>query len=223
MTPLRTKGAEGCGGFGWEQRAAAKAGPTPPRAPPTKTLQAAIAPETSPARPSTRTQSRRHYGDPFAGAPRVGDGRLVPAGLLARSFRRIAPAFPPIGSAVALGCDARRLQLRGQPRLWANARTAFPLGPSGTVDVRTIGEKGRVGKPINRRRLSQLRYPWPGFRRRPVAEDATNDGREFHATRGLLRCCRGSRPRIPSDRMRLQACEPHRRQTSSRHRPILSG
>src|SRR5262245_52830159 len=76
-----------------------------------------LAPETSPARPSTRTQSRRHYGDPLAGAPRVGDGRLVPAGLLACGSMRITPAFPPIGSAVALGSDARRLQLRGQPRL----------------------------------------------------------------------------------------------------------
>jgi hypothetical protein len=70
---------------------------TPPAPPSVRTFVAAIAPETAPARPSTRTQSRRHYGDPLAGAPRVGDGRLVPAGLLARGSKRITPAFPPIG------------------------------------------------------------------------------------------------------------------------------
>jgi len=117
MTPLRTKERRAAAALVGSKQATAKlARPAPPVAPSARAFAAAIAPETSPARPSTRTQSRRHYGDPFAGAPRVGDGRLVPAGLLARGSKRITPAFPPIGSAVALGSDARRLQLRGQPR-----------------------------------------------------------------------------------------------------------
>ena len=93
--------------------------------------------QTSPARPSTRTQSRRHYGGPLADAPRAGDGRLVPAGLLARGSMRIAPAFPPIArqwhsgaTLAAYSCGGSRGFEIDEPR------TAFPFhrrGPTGTA------------------------------------------------------------------------------------------
>jgi len=45
----------------------------------------------------------------------------------------VASAFPPVAGSGIRG-DARRLQLRGQPRLWGSAdwalpRTAFPFHP----------------------------------------------------------------------------------------------
>jgi hypothetical protein len=61
------------------------------------------------------TTSRRHYGCPLNCTPRAGDGRLVPAGLLAHGS--CAP-LPPSRRKPDSGIwgDARRLQLRGQPR-----------------------------------------------------------------------------------------------------------
>ena len=74
------------------------------------------------------------------------------------------------------------LTVAGAAAALGRTRTAFPLGPSGTVDAQTIDEKARPGKPINRRRLSQLRYRRPEFLPPPVPEAATNAGRGCRAT-----------------------------------------
>ena len=50
------------------------------------------------------------------------------------------PAFPKPGASVAFG-DGYRLQLRGQPRLWAGCPHRIPSGPLGTVDEATIDQK----------------------------------------------------------------------------------
>ena len=59
--------------------------------------------------------SRRHYGCPFNRAPRADDGRLVPAGLLAHGSCASPPPSRQLPGSGMRG-DARRLQLRGQPR-----------------------------------------------------------------------------------------------------------
>src|SRR5262245_26440998 len=84
---------------------------------------------TSPARPPLTThKSRRHYGGPLARTPRAGDGRRVPAGLLARG----SGASPPPsrrGTGSGFWGDACRLQLRGQPRLGGPYGQGTDLAP----------------------------------------------------------------------------------------------
>ena len=65
---------------------------------------------------SRMNTSRRHYGGPFSCTPRADDGRLVPAGLLAHGSCASPPPSRRMTSSGTWG-DARRLQLRGQPRL----------------------------------------------------------------------------------------------------------
>ena len=60
--------------------------------------------------------SRRHYGCPLNRTPRADDGRLVPAGLLAHGSCASPPPSRRLPGSGMRG-DARRLQLRGQPRL----------------------------------------------------------------------------------------------------------
>jgi hypothetical protein len=74
------------------------------------------------ATPRSNT-SRRHYGGPFTRAPRADDGRLVSAGLLARGS---SASLPPSRRWPGSGFwgDARRSQLRGQPR-----HRELPLSP----------------------------------------------------------------------------------------------
>src|SRR5262249_57949954 len=123
MTPLQTRGA-GVAAVGYASKIAASSfDPVRAPAPLANSWLASIAPQTTPARPSTRTQSRRHCGDPLAGAPRAGDGRLVPARLLACGSKRVAPAFPPIGrqwhsgaTLAAYSCGgSRRFEARDPP------------------------------------------------------------------------------------------------------------
>lgn len=65
-----------------------------------------------------RLHISRRYGSTLHRAPRTEDGRLVPAGLLARGSSAFSglPTVPRKASAVACAEQARRLQLRGQPR-----------------------------------------------------------------------------------------------------------
>src|SRR5436190_5981195 len=51
------------------------------------------------------TQSRRHYGGPLTSAPRAGDGRLVPAGLLAHGSSaspRLPAGYPTVARGATL-------------------------------------------------------------------------------------------------------------------------
>src|SRR5262245_55569232 len=147
MTPLRYAGAEG-GGMPMGERTRAYCGARSAQAATKWTWLSLLAPQqTSPARLQlTIHKSRRHYGGPLARTPRAGDGRHVPAGLLARGSRHAwVPRhvarrlrLPAVAGSGFWG-GARRLQLRGQPRLLrptlscGEPRTAFPFhrhGPS---------------------------------------------------------------------------------------------
>src|SRR5262245_66555034 len=113
-------GAEGCGGIASEQAGARKKARATPRTArdSVSALLALIAPQTSPARPSTREHravATTVIRSPTRPAPVMGDSCRQVSWLAAPSAslppsRRLSPA-------VALGCDARRLQLRGQPRI----------------------------------------------------------------------------------------------------------
>src|SRR5262245_18269494 len=85
MTPLRYAGAEGSGmPTGSEQKRPTAAREAPQTATKWTWLSSLAPQQTSPARLQlTIHKSRRHYGGPLARAPRAGDGRHVPAGLLA--------------------------------------------------------------------------------------------------------------------------------------------
>ncbi len=63
--------------------------------------------------------------DPLRRAPRTPDGRPVPAGLLARGSDASSSLPGPRIWPVALVNEARRLQLRGQPRL-GGSRSPLP-------------------------------------------------------------------------------------------------
>lgn len=86
-----------------------------------------------------RLDRSRHNGGPLLRAPRTEDGRPVSAGLLAHGSKRLAPAFPqaPVAPAVAFVEQARRLQLRGQPRWYGLSRCpVFPFHPRPPEGVR---------------------------------------------------------------------------------------
>src|SRR5262245_31015327 len=80
------------------------------------------------ATPRSVHTSRRHYGCPFSRTPRADDGRLVPAGLLACSSSASLPPSRRDRPGSGTWGDARRLQLRGQPRLREEpSLPAFPF------------------------------------------------------------------------------------------------
>ncbi len=85
--------------------------------------QSATQPETPVRLPARDTC--RHYGCPLLCTPRARDGRPLLAGLLAHGSIAAGafPAFRPVA-----GCRrARRLQLRGQPRIGNGVWTAVSL------------------------------------------------------------------------------------------------
>src|SRR5262245_17466750 len=79
------------------------------------------------ATPRSVHTSRRHYGCPFSRTPRADDGRLVPAGLLAYGSSASLPPSRRDSPGSGTWGDARRLQLRGQPRL--REKSSLPAFP----------------------------------------------------------------------------------------------
>jgi hypothetical protein len=85
--------------------------------------------------------------------------------------------------------EGYRLQLRGQPRRWALARTAFPLGPSGTVDVADYRRETAARQTINRQLETKPVALWlPGGRAtshrfRQIAPDEEAADRREHSQR----------------------------------------
>jgi hypothetical protein len=118
MTPLRTSGSGGLRRKGWKRAGSSKVSPKGRRERRHRLAHRWFG-----------LLLRHHRHDPQlehrAVATTVIRSPAHPASVMGDSCRqvswlaakkRITPAFPPIDPAVALGSDARRLQLRGQPR-----------------------------------------------------------------------------------------------------------
>jgi len=102
------------------------------------------------ATPRSEHTSRRHYGCPFSRTPRADDGRLVPAGLLACGSSASLPPSRRVGPGSGTWGDARRLQLRGQPRLGEK-----PLHPRSLFTCRI--PTGAAAETVTRVQRSKLR------------------------------------------------------------------
>ena len=118
---------------------------------------------------------------------------------------------------------ASRLQLRGQPRLWAKARTAFPLGPLGTDDERNYRGECKIAanqltdKP-DLADVAPALFPRRESSPPPVPAAATDVGRGCRALRGWRPYCAGSRRPSPNGRRPTPARRPPRRRREARHR-----
>ena len=152
---------------------------------------------TLPTRHSRSNTSRRHYGCPLACAPRTGDGRLVPAGLLARGS---CASPPPSRRSPGSGIGKRR-----SPLTVAGAAAALGIGPTGPILApRSLFTwrgpapgrdrnrharvwKGDAGGLVNGPPASNVGYRSRDGARATVA-DASSSDQSCAAVCGLLNC-----------------------------------